>query len=141
MHLAGNLYGLFFAGLMLESVIGGRRLLLAYLLAGVVGGLASIAVHPATITVGASGSIFGLFGVLLGLLLAKEARLQPVRNSLLANAAIYVGLNLLLGAFTPGVDNAAHVGGLLAGLGLSRVLRSRDAAPGGPGRAAEPAEP
>lgn len=128
MHILGNLYGLSFAGLMLESIIGGRGLLLAYLFAGVIGGLASIAVHPAAVTVGASGSIFGLFGVLFGLLLAKDARLEPFRNFLLVNAAIYVGLNLLLGAITPGVDAAAHVAGLLAGFALSPVLRFRKAA-------------
>lgn len=138
MHLAGNLYGLLFAGLMLESFIGGRRLLFAYLFAGTAGGLASVAVHPATVTVGASGSIFGLFGVLFGLLLAKDARVAHVRNFLLVNAAIYVGLNLVFGAVMPGVDNAAHVGGLVAGLGLSPVLRFGKAARGA--RLGSPAE-
>lgn len=138
MHLAGNLYGLLFAGLMLESFIGGRRLLLAYLVAGVIGGFASIAVHPATVTVGASGSIFGLFGVLFGLLLAKDARLAPVRNFLLVNAAIYVALNLVLGAVSPGVDNAAHVGGLVAGFAMSPALRFAKGSRGG--RVGQPAE-
>ncbi len=123
MHIANNLYGLVFAGIMLESIIGGRRLLVAYLLAGTCGGIASVVVHPVTVTVGASGSIFGLFGVLFGLLLAKDERVVPLRQFLLVNAGIYVGLNLLLGAVMPGVDNAAHLGGLLAGLAMGPILR------------------
>jgi membrane associated rhomboid family serine protease len=132
MHIVNNLYGLFFAGLMLESVIGGRRLLVAYLSAGVFGGVASVLVHPATVTVGASGSIFGLFGVLFGLLLVKDERVAPARNFLLINAGIYVGLNLLLGAVMPGVDNAAHVGGLLAGLLMGPFLRKGSTGKGRP---------
>jgi rhomboid protease GluP len=132
MHIVNNLYGLFFAGLMLEAVIGGRRLLVAYLIAGVFGGIASVLVHPATVTVGASGSIFGLFGVLFGLLLVKDERVAPARNFLLINAGIYVGLNLLLGAVMPGVDNAAHVGGLLAGLVMGPFLRKGSTGKGRP---------
>jgi len=129
MHVANNLYGLVFAGMVLESVIGGRRLILAYLVAGTLGGVASVVVHPATVSVGASGSIFGLFGVLFGLLLAKDDRVVQARGLLVINAAIYVGLNLLLGAVTPGVDNAAHVGGLLAGVAIGPILRK-----GSPGK-------
>jgi rhomboid protease GluP len=131
MHLAGNLYGLLFAGLMLESFIGGRRVLVAYLIAGVIGGLASALVHPAAVTMGASGSIFGLFGVLIGLLLVKDERVAADRNFLLVNAGIYVGLNLLLGAVSPGIANTAHVGGLLVGFIMVPLLRIRSGATAG----------
>jgi rhomboid protease GluP len=131
-HIVNNLYGLLFAGIMLESVIGGRRLLVAYLVAGTVGGIASVLVHPATVTVGASGAIFGLFGVLFGLLLLKDERVLPARKFLLINAGIYVALNLFLGAVSPGVDNAAHVGGLLAGVLMGPFLRKGSTGKGRP---------
>ena len=131
-HIVGNLYGLFYAGLMLEAVIGRRRLLVAYLVAGTVGGIASVLVHPATVTVGASGAIFGLFGVLFGLLLVKDERVLPARNFLLFTAVVYVGLNLFLGAVSPGVDNAAHVGGLLAGVLMGPFLRKGSTGKGRP---------
>lgn len=130
MHVVNNLYGLVFAGIVLESIIGGRRLLVSYLVAGTFGGLASVLMHPATVTVGASGSIFGLFGVLFGLLSAKDERVVASRNVVLVNAGVYVGVNLLLGAFLPGVDNAAHVGGLLAGLAMGPILRKGSSAKG-----------
>lgn len=132
MHLANNLYGLVFAGTMLESVIGGRRLLAAYLVTGTVGGLASVLAHPSTVSVGASGAIFGLFGMLFGLLLSKDERVIPVRNFLLIKAGVFVGLNLLLGSISPGVDNAAHLGGLVAGVLLGPIRRKGSTGTGRP---------
>jgi membrane associated rhomboid family serine protease len=123
-HLVNNLYGLLFAGIVLEGIVGRGRLILAYAIAGVLGGAASALVHPAGLTVGASGSIFGLFGVLLGLVALKDARVASLRTFILANCTIYVGLNLLVGAVSPGVDNAAHVGGLVGGLIMSWPYRS-----------------
>ncbi|MBD0255211.1 MAG: rhomboid family intramembrane serine protease, partial [Cytophagales bacterium] len=70
LHLFMNLYGLLFVGLFLEPVLGRARLLLIYLLTGVLASLASLLWYPATVSVGASGAIFGLYGALLALLLA-----------------------------------------------------------------------
>ncbi len=134
MHLLNNLYGLIIAAMLLEPLIGGWKLLLLYLATGVVGGVASVVVHPATLSVGASGAIFGLFGMLIGLLLTRDERLASIRRFLLTNMLVYVGLNLLIGAIAPIVDNAAHVGGLVSGtivgfaVGLTR--RSHKAAAG-----------
>ena len=68
------------------------------------------------------GAIFGLFGILLVLLLLNDARFIQVRSGILVNAGIFVGLNLLIGAGTPGIDNAAHVGGLAVGAALGMGL-------------------
>jgi rhomboid protease GluP len=121
-HLINNMYGLLLAGFVLEGIVGRGRLIQAYAIAGVLGGIASALVHPAGLTVGASGSIFGLFGVLLGLVALKDARVAPLRTFVVANCTVYVGLNLLLGSVSPGVDNAAHVGGLIGGLVMSWPL-------------------
>jgi rhomboid protease GluP len=129
MHLAGNLYGLLLAGLFLTPVVTNAQLIACYLLCGLGGSVASVLVHPTTVSIGASGAIFGLFGILLTLLLLNDARFSRARKAILINAGIFVSLNLLIGAATPGIDNAAHVGGLvvgaLLGVGLFLVHRFR----------------
>ena len=67
-HLVNNMYGLLFAGACLTRVLGNGKIIAAYLACGLCGSVASVAFHPATISVGASGAIFGLFGILLVLL-------------------------------------------------------------------------
>jgi rhomboid protease GluP len=124
-HLVNNLYGLLFSGLFLLPVAKNWRLVVCYLLCGLGGSIASIWAHPATISVGASGAIFGLFGILLTLLLLRDTRLEPARNFIFINAGIFVALNLLIGAATPGIDNAAHLGGLLTGLAAGCFLSDR----------------
>jgi rhomboid protease GluP len=114
-HLVNNLYGLLFAGLFLTPVAVNGRLIASYLLCGLGGSVASVLTHPATMSVGASGAIFGLFGILLTLVLFGDARLAKARKFIFLNTGIFVGLNLLIGAATPAIDNAAHLGGLLTG--------------------------
>jgi rhomboid protease GluP len=122
MHLLNNLYGLLFAGIFLLPVTGNAALVLCYLLCGLGGSIASAVVHPATVSVGASGAIFGLFGILLALLLLRDRRIAEVRQLVLVNVAIFVGVNLFLGAVSHGIDNAAHVGGLATGAILGLVI-------------------
>ena len=116
MHLANNLYGLLFAGIFLLPIAGNQGLIASYLVCGLGGSIASATVHPATVSVGASGAIFGLFGALLTLLLLRDERVAGVRGFLLTNAGVFVALNLLLGSVSRGVDNAAHIGGLATGI-------------------------
>jgi rhomboid protease GluP len=78
--------------------------------------------NPATISIGASGAIFGLFGILLTLLLMRDARLDETRKFILLNAGIFVAFNLVIGAASPGIDNAAHLGGLFTGALLATGL-------------------
>jgi rhomboid protease GluP len=122
MHLVNNLYGLLFAGIFLTPLVNNWRLIACYLLCGLGGSIASVMVHPATVSVGASGSIFGLFGILLTLVMFADARIAAARTFVLINAGIFVGLNLLIGAASSGIDNAAHVGGLVTGAVLGVVL-------------------
>jgi rhomboid protease GluP len=126
-HLANNLYGLLFAGVFLTPVAVNGRLIACYLLCGIGGSVASVLVHPATVSVGASGAIFGLFGILLMLVVFGDARLAKARKFIFLNAGIFVGLNLLIGAATPAIDNAAHLGGLLTGalIGVALFVLNR----------------
>ena len=103
---------------------GSAGLIACYLLAGLGGSVASAMVHPTTVSVGASGSIFGLFGILLTLVVLRDKRVEAIRKIVLVNVSIFVALNLFLGSISPGIDNAAHLGGLATGvvLGLEIFL-------------------
>jgi len=126
-HLWNNLIGLWLAGWFLKLVMGNGQIIATYLICGLCGSIASVVYHPATVSVGASGAILGMFGVLLVLLAFNDSRLIHVRSSIFRGVAFILSLNLILGALMPGIDNAAHVGGVAAGvvLGLMFGLRNR----------------
>jgi rhomboid protease GluP len=119
-HLFLNIMGLLIGSFMLERILGWKRFLALYLLAGLCGSIASIAWYPHMISVGASGAIFGLFGAMLGLLLT-DAFPKKGKKAILIFAGTYAGINLVWG-LTGGIDNAAHIGGLLGGALLGILL-------------------
>ncbi|WP_413669728.1 rhomboid family intramembrane serine protease [Mucilaginibacter sp. Mucisp86] len=114
MHVLFNMYGLLFVGIFLEPLLGTGKYTVLYLLTGIIASITSIWWHPATVSVGASGAIFGMYGVFLALL---TTNLFPpeFKKPFLINTAVFVGYNLLAG-LSGGIDNAAHIGGLLSGL-------------------------
>ncbi|MBS1529548.1 MAG: rhomboid family intramembrane serine protease [Bacteroidetes bacterium] len=114
MHVLMNMYGLFFVGLFLEPVMGRGKYLLTYLVTGIAASIASMWWHPATVSVGASGAIFGLFGAFFALITVNMFPSKS-KKSFLASTSIFIGYNLLFG-LTGGIDNAAHIGGLISGL-------------------------
>lgn len=114
LHLLMNMYGLFFIGLFLEPILRFKRFALFYVLTGVIASICSVWWHTATVSVGASGAIFGMYGIFLALLLTKLFP-KDFQKSFLINTLIFVGYNLLYG-LTGGIDNAAHIGGLMSGL-------------------------
>ena len=120
MHLASNMYGLLFAGMLLSPVLRKFGLILCYLACGLAGGLASMLLHPTITTVGASGAIMGLFGILAVLAVLGDERIAGLRTAILTNCAIFAGLTLFQGFLIPGIDNSAHIAGFAAGavLGL-----------------------
>jgi membrane associated rhomboid family serine protease len=119
MHLLANVYGLLFVGIFLEPLLGKTKYLLVYLTTGVLASIASIWWYEATISVGASGAIFGLYGFFLSILL-KVFSPKLVKGTLI-NILIFIGFNLMMG-FTGGVDNAAHIGGLVSGFVLGLIM-------------------
>jgi len=114
MHIFANMVGLLFVGIILEPRLGRIRYAVVYLVTGVLASAASLWWHDASVSVGASGAIFGLYGVFLALLLTKVFP-KDFSKPFLATTLIFVGYNLLVG-LTGGIDNAAHIGGLLSGL-------------------------
>lgn len=123
-HLAVNLYVLFNLGPFAESLLGSRRMFALYMISGVTGSLSSLIWNPFQISAGASGALFGLFGCfveqsVLGSGFTLQEILRPARVVLM----IAVVVSCVYGAFIPGVDNAAHLGGFLAGTLLSHFFR------------------
>lgn len=118
-HLLLNMYALLFIGLFLEPVLGKIRLVSAYLLTGVFTALASIWWHENAVSAGASGSIFGLYGVYIALLTTNAFPLADKR-SMLISVGLFVAFNLFVGAAGT-IDNAGHAGGLLSGLLLGYI--------------------
>ena len=119
-HLLFNMYALAMIGVQLEPLLGSTRTALLYVITGVAASMTSLWWHDNTVSAGASGAIFGLYGVFLALLstdlIPKEARKQ-----LLQSIGIFVLYNLMYG-MKGGVDNAAHVGGLISGLVMGFAL-------------------
>ena len=115
-HLLMNMYALLYIGLLLEPILGKVRFLTAYILTGIFASLASFWWHPATISAGASGAIFGMYGVFLALLTTRLLE-RSMRKTFLVSILIFVAYNLMNG-LKGNIDNAAHVGGLLSGLAM-----------------------
>jgi rhomboid protease GluP len=133
-HLALNMYCLGTAGPLIERFFGHATFAALYVLSGLGGSIASIWVHPTYIGAGASGAIFGIFGGLLGYLAVRHrevpaALLKPMRTG----AVAFIGYNMLFGLGIPGIDMAAHLGGLASGFACGLFLtavapaRARDA--------------
>jgi Uncharacterized membrane protein (homolog of Drosophila rhomboid) len=120
MHVLVNMVGLFYVGVFLEPLLGWKRYLSFYLLTGILASIASVWWYDATISVGASGSIFGLFGIFFAFLLTK---IYPpdFTKPFLISTSVFIGFNLLMG-LAGGIDNAAHIGGLLSGFILGIIL-------------------
>lgn len=122
-HLAFNMWALWNVGRMVERLVGNFAFLVLYLVSGFAGSLASVAWNPFVASVGASGAVFGVIGALLGFILAyrhavPSSVFQEIRNSLL----FFLVANLVLGMSIPGIDMAAHVGGLVAGFVCGLVI-------------------
>lgn len=120
MHLFSNMFGLLFVGTFLEPVLGRKKYLIIYLITGILASIASIWWHPNTVSIGASGAIFGLYGLFLGLLLTKVFPAE-FSKTFLTTTLIFIGYNLLMG-LTGGIDNAAHIGGLISGFVIGLVI-------------------
>lgn len=127
MHLLFNMYFLYLVGPLIEQLYGTSRFLLLYGLTAAAGSAASFAFGGPAPSVGASGAIFGLCGVLVAVsaihrpVLDRRGRaiMSQIGALVVLNLAIGFGFGALLGA---NIDNAAHVGGLLAGLWLGFAL-------------------
>lgn len=117
LHLALNMYALYSVSSYLEPMLGKARYIVAYICAGLIASVISIVWRKDEVIVGAgaSGAIFGMFGVFLALLLTNVIPKQ-VKQAMLQSVLIFIAFNVFYG-FKPGsgIDNAAHLGGLVSG--------------------------
>jgi rhomboid protease GluP len=123
-HIAFNMWCLWDLGRLAESVYGHWTFAAVYLISGIGGSLWSVAWHfPIPVSsVGASGAIFGIAGALIASFYLGEFSLpRAAIGGTLRSLLIFAGINLSLGA-AAGIDNAAHIGGLLMGLLLGALI-------------------
>jgi rhomboid protease GluP len=125
-HIGFNMWCLWNLGFLAERMFRPRTYVIVYTLCGLGGSVASAWFHPGVVGVGASGAIFGLAGALIAVLTRGHFNVPPeavraTRRSLLS----FAGYNLLFGAIVPGIDNMAHVGGLVTGLALGAYFARR----------------
>lgn len=125
-HLLINEWCLWDLGYMAEHLYGPRTFLAVYILSGLTGSFVSVAINPMVTSAGASGAIFGIAGALIATLHFGHIPAPPraLRASLIS-LLVFAGFNLIYGFLKVGVDNGAHVGGLVAGLIMGAIL-SRD---------------
>jgi rhomboid protease GluP len=123
-HLAFNMLALVQFGPICESYYGRLGLLIIYFFSGILGGMASLFFGAAvTVSVGASGAIFGLQGAILCAVLTKSKLLRPGAAMKIAIAmGMILAMTLALGYVTPAIDNAAHIGGLVGGFLVALLL-------------------
>ena len=110
-HIAFNMFALFFWGRNIEALLGRLRYLLVYLFSGLCGTLLSY-LCSSSVSVGASGAIFGLFGTLLYF---RTRHKQVFDRVFGMQVLVIIGMNLVLGFLGQGIDNFGHIGGLLGG--------------------------
>ncbi|UOE95729.1 rhomboid family intramembrane serine protease [Alkalihalobacillus sp. LMS39] len=118
LHLIMNSLALYYLGTAVERIYGRFRFLFIYVIAGLIGSVASYAFSE-QISAGASGAIFGCFGALLYFgLIHKKIFLRTMGTSLF----VILAINLALGFALPVIDNAAHIGGLVGGFFASGLM-------------------
>jgi membrane associated rhomboid family serine protease len=109
LHIAFNMYFLYFLGTILEPMIGRLRFALIYVVALVGGSFGALLLSPNTPTVGASGAVFGLMGAAI---IAMRARgIDPWQSGLGVTLLLNLGITFLI----PGIAIGGHIGGLIAG--------------------------
>jgi len=120
LHLFFNMYAFLYVSLILEPLLGRFRYLAIYLSLAFLSGLSSIYWFSNILTVGASGAIFGLYGVAFAMAATGVLR-NRIRISLLISIAVFSGYNIGFG-IEDGIDYAAHIGGFSWGLLMGLLI-------------------
>ncbi|MGO3743101.1 rhomboid family intramembrane serine protease [Kerstersia sp.] len=144
MHLVANMYMLMIVGPLSEQRLGRPGMLVVYLVGGLwasfssaawnaqnlfetvpgFGGAHSVTVVNLVVSVGASGAIMALCGGLLASALASKIHTPEANSRLFKSLFQVVAINIVLGLLIPGIDQLAHIGGLLAGFALGLAIGS-----------------
>lgn len=124
-HLFNNMLGLIFLGDILEKKLGKLRYFLIYMAGGLAGNCFSVFMEMRKgdfyVSAGASGAVFAVIGALFWLVLKNRGKLDDISGKRLA---LMIAFSVFEGYTSIGVDNSAHVGGLIAGFLLCIFLRA-----------------
>ena len=122
-HLINNMLVLFILGSRLERVIGSLRFAVIYFLGGIAGNVVSLLYDlrqgEAAVSAGASGAVFAVMGGMILVVLCNKGRLEDLSMRRILILAVF---SLYFGFTSSGVDNAAHLGGFLAGFILAVIV-------------------
>ena len=118
LHLLSNGYALYVVGSQIENFYGKKKFIVIYLFSALTGSLLSMAMHN-SISIGASGAIFGLLGSLLYFGYYYRVYFGSV---ILQRVIPVILINLLIGFSFSNIDNFAHIGGLIGGVLISMAL-------------------
>jgi len=123
MHLVFNGWALFSLGREVEALYGSPRFAIIYFLTGLFGNVAFYCLGEQLVpSAGASGAIFGLVGAEIAFFYRNRRLLGGLSQQRLRTLFILVGINLVFGFTVAGINNIAHMGGLISGLLLSLGL-------------------
>lgn len=118
-HILFNMYALKILGPEIEYIYGKAKYIIIYLLAAICASVFSYVFGPNTVSVGASGAIFGLFGAML--VFGIKHRKQ-IGKGYMMNILQVIFVNVIIGVTTSNIDNAAHFGGLIVGCLVALIL-------------------
>ena len=115
LHIAMNMFCLYQVRFV-EKMVGRAEFLALYFATGVLSGAASITRQPNAVSAGASGAVFGMFGVFAAVMVVRRARFDPqVWSGTMSRLGSFFAINLIYGLAATGIDMTAHVAGLIAG--------------------------
>ena len=123
LHLGFNCYALYIIGSQIESFLGKGKYFIIYLFSGLMGALFSMIFGGGVASIGASGAIFGLMGSLVCFGYYYRVYLGNVVKTQIIPLIVF---NLFLGFMMSGIDNFAHIGGLVGGILMTRALGVKD---------------
>jgi rhomboid protease GluP len=123
LHLVLNMLGLWILGRLLEQMYGPLRFFVVYMVAGIIGALASFAIGPPGMSAGASGAVFGVLGAAAAeLALFRGAYEERWRRALFGNLIFLIIANVGIGLMYPAIDQMAHLGGLFSGAATAALI-------------------
>lgn len=138
LHLGMNMYSLFMIGKLIEDFYGSKKLVWVFVFSAIGGsilsfvitiamtilGLSAIENSLTIVSVGASGGLFGMMGVLIGNKLKNDPFEPKIPIDEMSLVAITL-INIVFGFVIPGINNWAHIGGLFTGILIGMVIKTR----------------
>lgn len=121
-HIALNMVCLY-QGRVVEQLYGRFSFLVLYLVAGLLGGVASLAHNSNAVSAGASGAVFGVYGAFGAFLVVRKAAMEEeIWKKTTRQIITFVAINLVYGMSVPGIDMSAHIGGLIGGFAVGVLM-------------------